>query len=82
MKRDGVIDGGLQVSYFPDSRIGASLKRERALDAFRDDQYFPDSRIGASLKRRVRDAGRRQGLGLPRFANRGLIEAMSRPQAR
>ena len=40
-----------------------------------DWQHFPDSRIGASLKPAI-FAGRR-GIPrlLPRFANRGLIEA-------
>ena len=38
--------------YFPDSRIGASLKlRPFAVCRLGGCDYFPDSRIGASLKR-------------------------------
>ena len=36
--------------YFPDSRIGASLKRPEVSMAKRRVCHFPDSRIGASLK--------------------------------
>ena len=70
---------------FPDSRIGASLKRRLEPDWMDRHRHFPDSRIGASLKRRGAEPARRQLLGLPRFANRGLIEAKagdgSRPAA-
>ena len=38
-------------TYFPDSRIGASLKSEPAGPEGSCTADFPDSRIGASLKR-------------------------------
>ena len=62
---------------FPDSRIGASLKpipRARRRGKW---SHFPDSRIGASLKRASLAADMYADEALPRFANRGLIEAMS-----
>ena len=36
--------------HFPDSRIGASLKRASLVFWMHGPDYFPDSRIGASLK--------------------------------
>ena len=70
------------LSDFPDSRIGASLKHRlrQALGVkIRD---FPDSRIGASLKPPNRQRLDAPGVILPRFANRGLIEANSGVEAR
>ena len=62
-------------SDFPDSRIGASLKQGGVRFTGTSGTDFPDSRIGASLKPK----GPAWALGrkrlLPRFANRGLIEA-------
>ena len=46
--------------YFPDSRIGASLKLRSDRHVALDDGDFPDSRIGASLKRKRLKAGELQ----------------------
>ena len=62
-------------AYFPDSRIGASLKPDPLREGKIDVQHFPDSRIGASLKRMRSVSIRCRSPALPRFANRGLIEA-------
>ena len=71
-------------SYFPDSRIGASLKPEVSVIAvLQPEANFPDSRIGASLKPWCSRQASLAVASLPRFANRGLIEARSRcPEAR
>ena len=61
---------------FPDSRIGASLKQFVVRDALEVPLHFPDSRIGASLKQRRDAVDIIERLSLPRFANRGLIEAL------
>ena len=72
-----MIDGQL---HFPDSRIGASLKPGTAGRRPCRTRNFPDSRIGASLKRRTAVCCRACSATLPRFANRGLIEAASPDQ--
>ena len=64
---------------FPDSRIGASLKRQGRHLARPPRSNFPDSRIGASLKPGRPPNWKRRCSQLPRFANRGLIEAMLLP---
>ena len=61
--------------HFPDSRIGASLKRRHLPRDGGLDDHFPDSRIGASLKPTNVVLNVVAYPGLPRFANRGLIEA-------
>ena len=61
---------------FPDSRIGASLKpRPKFPKLYGIHPDFPDSRIGASLKHAHLQVHVARHLTLPRFANRGLIEA-------
>ena len=62
---------------FPDSRIGASLKHLDDVDLLQFLNHFPDSRIGASLKLAQRLAPWSLSAELPRFANRGLIEAIA-----
>ena len=60
---------------FPDSRIGASLKLRGLQLELLSGPHFPDSRIGASLKHLSPFLIRTRRIPLPRFANRGLIEA-------
>ena len=62
---------------FPDSRIGASLKQQMWYARASPIPHFPDSRIGASLKRWHHERPAVAQHALPRFANRGLIEAIS-----
>ena len=74
----------MPLHHFPDSRIGASLKLYEFPHRREVWYHFPDSRIGASLKRRTARLRPADGPVLPRFANRGLIEASrstTRPDA-
>ena len=51
----------MSISYFPDSRIGASLKHRCSQLRAAGVLDFPDSRIGASLKQDVVPLALREG---------------------